>query len=118
MIWCMTFFLDGLAVPKSKNYFGKERKPQTLKLLKKLRYPLCFLIINVIKQTDFWKTCYDDGDFRIISSKFIDQLRVVINKKFNFQDKNKMKVKINIFGLEIFKDPRTGKGMQIKLEDK
>ena len=111
-------FLDGLAVPKSKNYFGKERKPQTLKLLKKLRYPLCFLIINVIKQTDFWKTCYDDGDFRIISSKFIDQLRVVINKKFNFQDKNKMKVKINIFGLEIFKDPRTGKGMQIKLEDK
>ena len=111
-------FLDGLAVPKSKNYFGKERKPQTLKLLKKLRYPLCFLIINVIKQTDFWKTCYDDGDFRIISSKFIDQLRVVINKKFNFQDKNKMKMKINIFGLEIFKDPRTGKGMQIKLDEK
>lgn len=111
-------FLDGLAVPKTKNIFGQDRKPQTVKLLKKLRFPLCFLIINVIKQTDFWKTCYDDGDFRIISSKFIDQLRVVINKKFNFQDKNKMKVKINIFGLEIFKDPRTGKGMQIKLEDK
>jgi serine/threonine protein kinase len=111
-------FLDGLAVPKSSGIFQQEKKPQTFKLLKKLRFPLCFLIINVIKQTDFWKTCYDDGDFRIISSKFIDQLRVVINKKFNFQDKNKMKVKINIFGLEIFKDPRTGKGMQIKLEDK
>lgn len=111
-------FLDGLAVPRSVGAFGQDVKPQTLKLLKKLRLPLCFLIINVIKQTDFWKTCYDDGDFRIISSKFIDQLRVVINKKFNFQDKNKVKVKINIFGLEIFKDPRTGKGMQIKLEDK
>ena len=108
-------FLDGLAVPKST---GQDVKPQTLKLLRKLRLPLCFLIMNVIKQTDFWKTCYDDGDFRIIPSKFIDQLRVVINKKFNFQDKNKVKVKINIFGLEIFKDPRTGKGMQIKLEEK
>lgn len=111
-------FLDGLAVPKNKDIPGKEHKPQVLKLLKNMRNPLCFLIINEIKQQDFWKACYDDGDFRIIPSKFIDQLRVVINKKFNFQDKNKMKVKINIFGLEIFKDPKTGKGMQIKLEDK
>lgn len=112
------FYLEGLAVPKSKGLFGQDRKPQTVKLLKKLRFPLCFLIINVIKQTEFWKTCYDDGDFRIIARKFSDHLKVVINKKFNFQGKNKMKVKINIFGLEIFKDPRTGKGMQIKLEDK
>lgn len=111
-------FLEGLAVPRAPGAPASEAKPQTLKLLKKLRLPLCFLIINVIKQTDFWKACFDDGDFRVIPSKFMDQLRVVINKKFNFQDKNKVKVKINIFGLEIFKDPRTGKGMQIKLEDK
>lgn len=112
------YFLEGLVVPRSSGGFGQDVKPGTLKLLRKLRLPLCFLIINVIKQADFWKTCYDDGEFRIIPGKFIDQLGVVINKKFNFQDKNKVKVKINIFGLEIFKDPRSGKGMQIKLEDK
>jgi hypothetical protein len=71
-----------------------------------------------MSQKDFWKSCYDDGNFKIIVSKFIDHLKLMLNKKFNFQEKNKTKFKINIFGLEISKDPKSGKGMQIKLEDK
>lgn len=110
-------FLNSLAVPSKKEH-SESPKNQTIKFWKKMRNPLCFLILNEMSQKDFWKSCYDDGNFKIIVSKFIDHLKLMLNKKFNFQEKNKTKFKINIFGLEISKDPKSGKGMQIKLEDK